>query len=165
MIISAIVACSDNNVIGINNELPWHLPNDLKFFKRTTTDHTIIMGRKTFESIGKPLPNRTNIIISRNPEFRVEGARVFENIPQAIQFCESKAYDEIFFIGGAEIYQQCLQWSDKLYLTKVHTTIQNGTAFFPEIDWNQWKLIDDHHYPADEKNSFDHTIEIYLRSE
>ncbi len=165
MTISAIVAFSDNNVIGINNELPWHLPNDLKFFKRITSNHTIIMGRKTFESIGKPLPNRENIVVSRNPNYRADGVRCFDSISASIKYCENKAKDEIFFIGGAQIYEACLPWTDQLYITRVHTQIDHGTAFFPEIQWNSWSLIKKETQKRDDKNAFDHTFEIYKRSE
>lgn len=165
MTISSIVAFSENRVIGVDNDLPWHLPNDLKYFKNRTTHHTIIMGRNTYESIGKPLPNRENIIISRNPKYKVEGARVFDSLRMAIEYCESKAKDEVFFIGGAQIYNECIKWTDKLYITRVHTTIENGTAFFPEIDLSKWKLIDSETHSADKKNKFDHTFETYLRSE
>ena len=165
MIISSIVAFSDNNVIGIDNELPWHLPNDLKYFKKSTSNHTIIMGRKTFESIGRPLPNRENIVITRNEKYKAEGTRCFNSISAAIKYCESKAKDEIFFIGGAQIYSECLSWTDKLYITRVHATINNGTAFFPELDWSKWTLQEQEKQPKDDKNLFDHTFETYLRSE
>lgn len=165
MTVSSIVAFSDNNVIGIDNELPWHLPNDLKFFKRTTSNHTIIMGRKTFESIGRPLPNRENIVITRNPEFKADGIRCFDSLLMAIEYCESKAKDEVFFIGGAQIYKECIPLTDKLYITRVHTKIENGTAFFPELDWTKWTLLEKEPQEKDEKNAFDHTFEIYERSE
>lgn len=165
MTISSIVAFSDNHVIGIDNELPWHLPNDLKFFKRTTSHHTIIMGRKTFESIGRPLPNRENIVITRNPDYKAEGVRCFDSLQMAIEYCESKAKDEVFFIGGAQIYKECVSWTDKLYITRVHTQIENGTAFFPEVDWNKWTLLEKEEQQKDDKNAFDHTFEIYQRSE
>ena len=165
MTITSIVAFSENLVIGVDNDLPWHLPNDLKYFKKRTTNHTIIMGRNTYESIGKPLPNRQNIIISPNPNYKVDGARVFESIEMAIQYCESKAKDEVFFIGGAQIYNECIQWSDKLYITRVHTHIENGFGFFPTIDWKYWELTEKEEQQHDEKNAFDHTFETYLRSE
>lgn len=165
MTISSIVAFSDNHVIGVDNELPWHLPNDLKFFKRTTNHHTIIMGRKTFESIGRPLPNRENIVITRNPNYKADGIRCFESLRAAITYCESKAKDEVFFIGGAQIYKECIPWTDKLYITKVNTIIDNGTAFFPELDWSKWTLLEKEAHEKDEKNAFNHTFETYLRSE
>lgn len=163
MTISSIVAFSDNNVIGIDNELPWHLPNDLKFFKRTTSNHTIIMGRKTFESIGRPLPNRENIVITRNASYKADGIRCFDSIEAAVKYCENKAKDEIFFIGGAQIYKACLPWTDKLFITRVHTTIDNGTAFFPEVALNKWELIKKEPQQKDEKNAFDHTFETYIK--
>ena len=165
MTISSIVAFSDNRVIGVDNELPWHLPNDLKFFKRTTSNHTIIMGRKTYESIGRPLPNRENIVITGNESYQASGIRCFHGIASAIEYCESKAKNEIFFIGGAQIYKECLPWTDKLYITRVHTEIENGTAFFPELDWSQWNLKSKEAHQRDEKNDYDHTFETYFRSE
>jgi dihydrofolate reductase len=164
MTISSIVAFSDNMVIGIDNDLPWRLSNDLKYFKKTTTNHTIIMGRKTFESIGKPLPNRENIIITRNKDYKVDGARCFHSVATAIEYCEGKAKDEIFFIGGAQIYSECLKWSNKLYITKVHTTIENGTAFFPTFEKAHWELESTSDKQlADEKNEYNHTFEIYTK--
>ncbi len=165
MTISSIVAFSDNHVIGIDNDLPWHLPNDLKFFKRTTSDHTIIMGRKTYESIGRPLPNRENIVITRNEDYKAEGVTCFNSIEAAIEYCTKEKKDEIFFIGGAQIYSKCIHLSNKLYITRVHTTIENGTAFFPELDWENWELTSAEKQTKDEKNAFDHTFETYLRSE
>lgn len=165
MIVSAIVALSENNVIGVNNQLPWHLPNDLKFFKKTTSHHPIIMGRNTYESIGKALPNRVNIVISRNENYTAPDIRVFPNIESAITFAENLAPEEIFFIGGEQIYKQCIAWCDKLYITRVQMNIENGTAFFPEIDWQQWKLIERVEGVLDEKNIHAHYFEVYERNE
>ncbi len=163
MIISSIVATSENNVIGLDNDLPWHLPNDLKYFKKRTSGHTIIMGRNTYESIGRPLPNRENIIITRNPDYKVEGARTFHSLESAVEYCESKAMDEVFFIGGAQIYTECIPWSNKLYITHVHCKIEGGTAFFPEVDWDDWEEQEKELHKKDEKNEFDHTFAVYTR--
>ncbi len=132
MKLSAIVAMSQNRVIGKDGKLPWHLSEDLKRFRAITTGHPIIMGRKTFESIGRILPNRENIIISRNKDYRVEGARVVNSVETAIQpFL--KSVEEVFVIGGAEIYQMTLSRLDRIYLTLIHAQIE-GDATFPEFD-------------------------------
>lgn len=163
MILSTIVATSENNVIGIDNDLPWHLPNDLRYFKKRTTNHAIIMGRNTFESIGKALPNRENIVITRNPNFTANGIVCFDAIEHAVNYCEDKAFEEAFFIGGAQIYKECIRWSDKLYITEVHTTIKNGTAVFPEVNWDDWEEIEKEYHEKDDKNAFDHTFIVYHR--
>jgi len=165
MKISQIVACSENDCIGVNNDLPWHLPNDLKYFKKRTTNHCIIMGRKTFESIGKALPNRENIILTRNTDYAQEGCRVFHGLDEAIHYCESKAFDEVFFIGGAEIFKTSLGFCDTLYLTRVHTEIEECSVSFPEIDWSHWLKTDNEEHEADEKNAFRHTFETWERKE
>lgn len=159
MKLSIVVACSTNDVIGVNNQLPWHLPADLKFFKNTTNGHTIIMGRKTYESIGKPLPNRENIIISRAKNFEANGIVVKHSIEEAIDYCKEK--EEVFVIGGANIYAQILNKIDKIYLTRVHTIIENGDAFFSIKDKENWKLVSSEKHTKDEKNIFDYTFEIY----
>ena len=159
MKLSIVVACSTNDVIGINNQLPWYLPADLKFFKNTTNGHTIIMGRKTFESIGKPLPNRENIVISRAKNFEANGIIVKHSIEDAIDYCKQK--EEVFVIGGANIYAQILNKIDRIYLTRVHTIIENGDAFFSIKDTENWKLVSSETHTKDEKNIYDYTFEIY----
>lgn len=136
--ISLIVAVSSNHVIGKDNTLPWHLPEDLKRFRALTTGHHIIMGRKTYESLGRLLPDRTTVIVTRNPTFKVEGAVVVHSLPEAIQACAGDT--EAFIIGGAELYQQGLQYAQKLYLTQVETVVE-GDAFFPPMDENIWQEI------------------------
>ena len=121
MKISLLVAVSENNVIGVNNQLPWHLPADLQYFKQLTLEHTIIMGRKTFDSIGKPLPKRENIVITRNNSFKVDGVIAFQTIEDALAYCNNK--DEVFIIGGDEIFKQFVNRADFIYRTKVHTYI------------------------------------------
>lgn len=131
--ISLIVAQSENRVIGINNQLPWHIPEDLKHFKKVTAGHPIIMGRKTYESIGKLLPNRTNIILSRKPDYHVDGAKVCDGVAAAISLAkDSPGADEIFIIGGGDIFLQAMGYAQRIYLTIVHQEIQ-GDAFFPLI--------------------------------
>lgn len=145
MIVSAIVAMSENRCIGKNGDLPWHIPEDLKHFQRVTMGKPVIMGRKTFESIvarlGKPLPGRDNIVISRSG-FSAEGAIVCANIEVAIEqaktLASAKGLNEIIIGGGAQIYELALPYTNRIYLTKIHQTV-DGDAFFPELDANEWK--------------------------
>lgn len=151
MKLSLIVAVAENGVIGHNNQLIWHLPNDLKQFKRLTTGHCIIMGRKTFDSIGKPLPNRTSIIISRNTDFQIENCITVSSLENAISEAKKIENEETFIIGGAEIYRLALPIVDKIYLTEVHHAYE-GDTFFPEIDKNIWKEIRREDFEKDEKH-------------
>jgi dihydrofolate reductase len=135
MKISLIVAMASNRAIGLNNQIPWHLSADLKKFKKITMGAPILMGRKTYESIGRPLPGRSNIIISRNPEYRQAGCLVFNDIEQALQSCRDRA--EVFVIGGSDFYRSMLAAADTLYLTQIHREFP-GDTFFPELDASQW---------------------------
>lgn len=135
--LSIIVAVANNNVIGINNTLPWHLPEDLKRFRALTTGHHIIMGRKTYESLGRLLPNRTTVIVTRNKSYQIEGALIADSLESAIELC--KKDNEPFLIGGAELYQAGIELANKLYLTQVHTSVA-GDAFFADINLNDWQL-------------------------
>jgi len=136
--ISIIVAVAENNVIGANNQLIWHLSDDLKRFKALTTGHSIIMGRKTFESIGRPLPKRHNIVVSRNTNLQIDGCTVVSSLQDAIALC---AQDDVaFVIGGGELYRQALPLANKLYLTKVHKSFE-GDTFFPKIDMDEWREV------------------------
>lgn len=137
-VVALIVAVAKNGVIGINNTLPWRLPEDLKRFKALTTGHAIIMGRKTFESLGRPLPNRRNIVISRNPDCRFDGAEVFASLAAAIAACAGAA--RVFVIGGGEIYAQALGLADELHLTEVDLAPE-GDAFFPPVDAARWAEV------------------------
>ena len=134
--ISLIVAVSSNHVIGKDNTLPWHLPEDLKRFRALTTGHHIIMGRKTYESLGRLLPDRITVIVTRNKNYHTEGAVVVHSLQEEIEVCANDS--EAFIIGGAELYQQGLQYAEKLYLTQVNATIE-GDAFFPSIDAQIWR--------------------------
>lgn len=134
--LSIIVAVADNNVIGIKNALPWHLPEDLKRFKALTMGHHIIMGRKTYESLGRLLPGRTTVIVTRNSHYQVEGAIVVNSLEAAIEACA--ADEEAFLIGGAELYQIGLPYADKLYLTAVHQVFE-GDAYLPDLDLTNWQ--------------------------
>ncbi|HWK99396.1 MAG TPA: dihydrofolate reductase, partial [Parapedobacter sp.] len=134
--------------------------NDLRFFKRTTTGHTVIMGRKTYESVGKPLPNRRNIIITRQAAYAVEGAEVVHSLTAALD--KSADESEVFVVGGAEIYKEALAIIDRIYLTRVHITLP-GDSFFPELDEQTWRLVSEDSYPADERHAYRYTFQIYER--
>jgi dihydrofolate reductase len=134
--LSIIVAIANDQVIGINNALPWHLPEDLKRFRALTTGHHIIMGRKTYESLGRLLPGRTTVIVTRNKDYQLEGALIAHSLETAVALCQND--DEVFLIGGAELYQDGLKLADKLYITEVNLTI-DGDAFFPKFDLNLWQ--------------------------
>ncbi|HEU4964630.1 MAG TPA: dihydrofolate reductase [Bacilli bacterium] len=160
MTISLIVAMDENRLIGQDNRLPWHLPNDLQYFKKVTMGKPVIMGRKTFESIGRPLPGRRNIILTRQQGYRVEGCEVIHSLE------ELKAYqhtsDEVFCIGGAEIFHEILPYADRLYITRIYASFE-GDAYFPEIDESQWKVVSSEEGATDEKNREAHTFFVYER--
>lgn len=160
MLISIITAMDKNQLIGKENGLPWHLPADLQFFKRSTLGKPIVMGRKTFESIGRPLPGRQNIIVSRNQNYAVEGCDTVTSLDQAIRVAGD--VDELMIIGGANFYEQTLPRADRLYLTLVQGEF-DGDAWFPEIDFNQWQLIEREDHSADEKNECDYSFQVYQR--
>lgn len=136
--LSIIVAMAQNRTIGINNTLPWRCPEDLKHFKSLTMGHHMIMGRKTFDSIGKPLPGRTTVVVTRNPELKIDGCIVTHSLDEAIAACAGD--DEIFIVGGAELYAQALPLADRLYLTEVQQNV-DGDALFPLFDMKQWQEI------------------------
>ncbi len=161
MKISLIVAMSENRVIGINNEIPWRLSADLRNFKKITLGKPILMGRKTFESIGRPLPGRKNIIISRNPAFKQEDCFVYQSIDSAIAACEQE-YDEIMIIGGASFYQALLPKAHRLYLTRIHSAFA-GDTFFPEFDPAQWQQIDRQNINDDPSVPFDYSFIVLER--
>ena len=158
--ISIIVAVAENNVIGKDNDLIWHLPKDMKHFKETTTGHFIIMGRKTFESNGRALPNRTNVIITRDKDFNAEGCVVVHSLEDA--FKVAKDDPEAFIIGGGVIYKMALPIVDRIYLTKILHTFE-GDTFFPELDMNEWEEISCQDFEPDEKNKYPFSIIILDR--
>lgn len=161
MTITIIAAAAENNALGKDNDLVWHLPDDFKRFKAITSGHFIVMGRKTFESFPKPLPNRTHVIITRQKEYRVpEGCLVAPSIKEALQLCPQN--EEVFIIGGGEIYKQSIEIADKIELTRVHTEVEADT-FFPEIEPNHWKILEEEYHPKDEKHKFDFTYLTYLK--
>ncbi len=159
--ISLIVAASINNAIGKENQLLWHLPNDLKFFKNTTWGGVVIMGRKTFESVNKPLPGRTNIVITKQPNWNADNVVVANSLEDALEKATALNFKEIFIIGGGEIYKQSIEIANRIYLTKVHTEI-DGDTFFPDLN-NDWKMISNRDFKSDEKNKFDHSFQIWER--
>ena len=158
--ITLIAAAAENNALGKDNDLLWHLPEDFKRFKQITSGHYIIMGRKTFESFPKPLPNRTHIIITRQKEYLADGCLVVHSLEEALEI--SPQNEEVFIIGGGEIYNQSIEIADKIDLTRVHTTVEADT-FFPEIDTNIWKLVFEEFHPKDEKHAFDFTFLTFVR--
>lgn len=160
MTVTMVVAIGENNAIGKDNELLWYLPKDLRHFKTITNGHTVIMGRKTFESVGKPLRNRRNIIITRNTDLQIEGTEVVHTIEDALEL--AKEDGEVFIIGGAEIYKMAMKHTDKIFLTVVHETFE-ADAFFPEIDKNLWvETASEKHLP-DEKNNLSFTFSTLER--
>ena len=166
MIISLVVAVADNNAIGGNNKLLWHLPNDLKFFKNITWGMPIIMGRKTFVSIaGKPLPGRINIVVTRMPSEikEQENLWVVSTLEQAFERAKETDCKEVFVIGGGEIYRQSISNADKIYLTRVHAGFPEATVFFSDIDGDIFNLVDAVEMQKDEKHLFDYTFETWER--
>jgi len=162
MKISCIVATAKNNVIGKNNEIPWHLPADLKYFKKVTTGHHIIMGRNCFESIGRALPKRTNVIITRDMFYTVSNCLIAHSIGEALSIAEANSEEEAFIIGGGQIYEQTIDIWDKLYLTEVDLDVE-GDVFFPQIDMSEWKLSKKQDCTKDEKNLHNYSFRQYER--
>ncbi|CAM3896509.1 dihydrofolate reductase [Mesobacillus zeae] len=159
--ISLMWAMDENRVIGKDNQLPWHLPEDLKFFKRITTGHPVAMGRKTHESIGRPLPNRENIIITRNMEYASENCTVLHSVDELLDSAAGTD-GEVFVIGGAEIFCEILPYADKLIITMIHDTFE-GDTYFPEFDLSQWELMSREEGIRDDKNPYDYEFLIYTR--
>lgn len=162
IILSLLVAADENNVIGKDNQLPWHLPNDLKYFKNQTWGMPILMGRKTFESIGKPLPGRKSIIITRNKSWKHEGVTVVHSTEEAIGKAREFGVKEIFVIGGAEIFTTSFEKAERIYLTRIHHSFE-GDAFFPSVDSHEWNLVQNRFCHADEKNKYSHTFQVWER--
>lgn len=161
-ILSLLVAADENNVIGKNNQLPWHLPNDLKYFKNQTWGMPILMGRKTFESIGKPLQGRKSIVITRNDDWQHEDVKVVHSIDEAIGAARDFAVKEIFVIGGAQIFKTSLPRAHRVYLTRIHHTFE-GDVYFPDLPVTEWIRVRSKYCDADEKNLYPHTFEVWER--
>jgi dihydrofolate reductase len=155
-----IAAAGKNNALGKDNDLLWHLPDDFKRFKQLTTNHFIIMGRKTFESFPKPLPNRTHIVITRQANYNPEGVIVVGDLSEALKKIPQN--EDSFIIGGGEIYTLALPFVDKIELTRVHADFDADT-FFPTIESKQWQIVDEAYHPKDEKHAYDFTFETYVR--
>ena len=160
MILSIIVAAAENDVIGGNNQLLWRLPNDMKWFKSITTGNTVIMGRKTYDSMGRALPNRRNIVISRDASLCIEGCEVAGSLEQALQLTAGE--EEVFIIGGGEIYKQAWNKADKLYLTRVHTE-KEGDTHIPEIRPTQWIEESRESHLVDEKHPYPYSFIVYKK--
>ncbi|KLT65585.1 dihydrofolate reductase [Pedobacter sp. BMA] len=156
------VATGENFEIGKNNQLLWHMPADLKFFKQTTTGHTVIMGRKTFDSVGRPLPNRRNIVITRDRQLKIDHVEVVNSLDEALELTADEE-KSVFVVGGAEIYRQALPKTDILYLTTIHHTFEADT-FFPKVDRTEWQTISSETHHADDKNKYDYTFEVLKRN-
>ena len=159
MILSIIVAIAKNHAIGKDNKLLWYLPNDLKHFKDVTTGHTVIMGRKTFDSVGKPLPKRRNIVITRQA-ISIDGCEVVPSVEAAIELC--KAEDEVFIVGGAEIYRQAIPLTNRIYLTIIDQDFE-GDTFFPELNPDEWQEKDREDFEPDEKNKYKYSFITLVR--
>ena len=155
-----IAAAAENNALGKNNDLVWHLPDDFKRFKELTSGHYIVMGRKTFESFPKLLPNRTHIIVTRQKNFQPEHCIVVDSIEKALEFVPEN--EDAFIIGGGEIYKQSLDYTDIIELTRVHSSFDADT-FFPEINPDHWQLVEEEYHPKDEKHLVDFTYQTYIR--
>jgi dihydrofolate reductase len=165
MILSAITAVSLNNVIGRDNALPWHLPADMRFFKATTLGHAVIMGRKTYESFKKALPGRTNIVITRQEDYTLPDAFVVHSLQQAIkkaEEAEKPEKEEIFILGGAEVYRQSMPLLDRIYLTRVFAEVE-GDAYFPSLDPDEWKMVGEEAHESDEKNRYAYSFQLWER--
>ncbi|MBU6467998.1 MAG: dihydrofolate reductase [Betaproteobacteria bacterium] len=158
--LAMIVAMSENRVIGKDNTLPWHLPADLAFFKRTTLGHPVIMGRKTYLSIGKPLPGRRNLILSRDQHFSVANAEVYSSITDALDHCAET--EQVFIIGGAELFKLTLDLTKDLYVTEIQANL-DGDTYFPELDFSQWQVVSKTPHAQDEKNQYDMCFIHYQR--
>ena len=159
--ISFVVAMSQNRVIGKDNALPWRLPADLAYFKRLTTGHTVIMGRKTYESIGRPLPNRQNVILTKNTQFQAPGCIVFHSVGEILDWLDDDK--EHFVIGGSEIFSQFLPYAKRMYITHIYEDFE-GDTHFPEIDMSEWKLVSKEKGIKDEKNPYDYEFFVYERN-
>jgi dihydrofolate reductase len=160
--LSHIVAASENNIIGRNGNLPWYLPNDFKYFKNKTWAMPVIMGRNTFESMQKDLPGRINIVVTKKTDWHPENVFVEHNISDAIDKAKESEAKEIFIIGGGKIFRETMNIVDRIYLTRVHATIEGDTSY-PEIDKSVWKLVSAEDHPADEKNNYPFTFEVWER--
>ena len=162
MIISQIAAMSRNRVIGRNNKLPWHMPDDLAYFFRLTKGHHIIMGRRNYEANGKALPGRVNLIVTRNQDYRAPGCIVVHSVQEALDYTEKQSEKEAFIVGGGAIYTATLPLADRIYLTLIDAYV-DGDTFFPVLDPEQWQVISEDFHSFDEKNPYNYTFYIFER--
>ena len=165
MIISLIVAASENNAIGKDNKLLWHLPNDMKFFKNTTWGMPVIMGRKTYDALtGEPLPGRFNFVITRQKDWQPgnEKVTVTPSLGLALKGAEATDCKDAFVIGGGEIYREAMPIADRIYMTRVHAKL-DGDTYFPPIDDTEWQLTDNRDFPADEKHAYAYSFQVWER--
>jgi dihydrofolate reductase len=160
MTLSLVVAASSNNVIGSDGGLPWHLPDDLRHFKRLTTGKPVIMGRRTFESIGRPLPDRRNIVMTRQTDYAAHGCEVVSSVSEALELVHG--VDEVMIIGGGQVYRDFLPHADRIYLTRVRAEVE-GDTHFPEIEQTNWQLLTSQHHAADERHAYAFDLMVFER--
>ncbi|GAB3334674.1 dihydrofolate reductase [Marivirga atlantica] len=167
MTISMIVARAQNGAIGKDNDMIWSLPDDMKYFKDTTRNHHVLMGRKNFDSLPdsfRPLKNRVNIVITRNKDWSFDGTQVFHDVASGIDYARTNNEEELFVIGGGEIYKQCLPHADRLYITEVYAEFPDADAYFPDVDLSEWKEVSRKKHPKDEKHKYAFDFVVYERS-
>jgi len=165
MYISLIVAASSNDAIGRKGELLWNLPNDTKFFKNTTWAMPVVMGRKTYESLGKPLPGRTNVVITKQSDWKADDAVVSDNLEHALEEAMKIATNEIFIIGGGQIYKEAMPIANRIYITRVDMIATDADAFFPPIDTNEWVLVSKKDFEKDEKHAYNYSFQTWERKQ
>ncbi|MCW3116823.1 MAG: dihydrofolate reductase [Chitinophagaceae bacterium] len=163
MNISLVVAAAENNAIGKNNQLLWCLPNDMKFFKNVTWGMVVVMGRKTFESLGKPLKGRKNIVITKQVDWKAEGVVAVRSLDDALFAAKEMEVKEVFVIGGGETYKLALPRANRIYLTRVHASPEGADAFFPEFNEAAWELVSNKDYPVDEKHSYAYSFQVWAK--
>lgn len=163
MIISLLVAADERGGIGYQNKLPWHLSADLKYFQRLTMGHHLVLGRRTYQSIGGPLPGRTMIILTRNPEFRAdEGSLVAHSLPEAVEIAEQSGESELFIIGGSSVFEESFPLADRIYLTRVHAEVEADT-YLPDFAESDWRVVSKKFHPSDDDNQYPHTYYQLIR--
>lgn len=163
MITSHIVAVGENNEIGKDNDLLWRLPNDMKFFMETTRGHCVLMGRNTYESLGKPLKNRTNIVITRQNDYEAEGCVIKHSIEEGIEYARQQGENELFIIGGGKIYEQSLAHTDRIYLTRVYGEFKEAEVFYPKLNEENWEKMHEDARQKDERHAYDYTFYTFAR--
>lgn len=162
MTVSLIWAMDDNGLIGRDNQLPWSLPADMRWFRQHTLGKTIVMGRKTYDSIGRPLPERRNLVLTQQQGLSIEGCEVVHSLEQALQVLPDRQIDELMVMGGAQVYHLALPLAQRLYVTRIHAAFE-GDAWFPQFNWDQWREIERTDHQPDEKNAYPYSFSIYER--